>query len=175
MRHPPVFDPQRHHRRSIRKRHHDYASPGRYFVTFCTKERHPWFGTIAEGRAILNANGRIAYDHWHDIPGHYGHVKVHAFTVMPDHVHGIIELTARPPRTAVPVAAGQRPLGPAPGSLGAIVGSYRAGVVREMNRDRQVPVRGLWQRGYHDIIILNDRMMERITGYIQRHPAMVLP
>jgi hypothetical protein len=62
-----------------------------------------------------------------------------------------------------------------PGSLGAIVGSYRAGVVREMNRTLDSPVSALWQRGYHDIILLNDRMIDRVTAYIERHPKMILP
>ena len=172
---PRTFDPERHHRRSIRKRTHDYTSPGLYFVTFCTQDRQPWFGTTTNGRVVMNANGRIAHEHWRGIPGHYAHVEVHAFTIMPDHFHGVIELTDRPRRTGIQPSARQRPLGPVPGSLGAIVGSYRAGVVREMNRMRSSPVHGLWQRGYHDIIILTDQMLERINGYIRRHPTMVLP
>jgi len=56
--------------------------------------------------------------------------------------------------------------------LGAVVGSYRAGVVREMNLTRPYIIRGLWQRGYHDIIIRDQRMTDRITGYIARHPRM---
>ena len=170
-----AYDPERHHRRSIRKRNHDYTSPGLYFVTFCTKDRKPWFGDLVDGKVFLNANGRIAYEHWYRMPGHHGHVNAHTFTIMPDHVHGVIELTDRPARKGVPPSLGQRPLGPAPGSLGAIIGSYRAGVVRDMNRSRATPVHSLWQRGYHDIIILNDRILERINGYILRHPTMVLP
>jgi REP element-mobilizing transposase RayT len=171
----PIFDHERHDRRSIRKRDHDYASPGLYFVTFCTKERHPWFGKVVDGKAWLNANGLIAYDHWHSIPGHYGHVEVRGFTIMPDHIHGIVELTHRPSTRTLELERGQRPTGPTPGSLGAIVGSYRAGLVREMNRVRRAPIRGLWQRGYHDVILRDDRMLAHITSYIQRHPAMLLP
>jgi REP element-mobilizing transposase RayT len=170
---PPIFDPQRHHRRSIRKRGYHYTSPGLYFVTFCTRERHGWFGKVAEGRMILNANGRTAYDHWLAIPSHYGHVAVHTFTIMPDHVHGIIELTLRPPGSIAGDAPGG-PAGPPKGSLGAIVGAYRAGVIREMNRIRPYNLRGVWQRGYHDIIIQNGRMSRRIQDYIARHPAMVI-
>lgn len=172
---PPVFDPARHHRRSIRKRTHDYTSPGLYFVTFCTNDRHPWFGKLINAKVELNVNGCIAHDHWNGIPGHYAHVEVHAFTIMPDHIHGIIELTGRPRYQPPVLAKGVRPQGPPSGSLGAIVGSYRAGVVREMNRVRTYAIRNLWQRGYHDIIILNDRMRERMTGYIRRHPGMILP
>lgn len=172
---PPVFDPDRHHRRSIRKRSHDYTSPGLYFVTFCTKDRHGWFGKVVAGRMILNTIGNIAHDHWHAISGHHAHVEVRTFTIMPDHIHGIIELTDWPRDVGTQQATGGSPMGPAPGSLGAIVGSYRAGIVREMNRIRPVPIRGLWQRGYHDIIIRNDRMSQRMVDYIHRHPTMALP
>lgn len=169
---PPVFDPARHDRRSMRLRTHDYASPGLYFVTFCTRHRHPWFGDLVAGEVRLNANGRTAFDHWLAIPGHYDHVAVHRFVIMPDHVHGLIELTARPQRSSVQ-RSGPRPAGPAPGSLGAVVGSFRAGVVREMNWIRPYVIRGLWQRGYHDIIIRDQRMTDRITAYIARHPRMI--
>ena len=170
-----IFDPDRHHRRSIRKRTHDYTLPGLYFVTFCTHDRQPLFGKIVDSSMVMNANGRIAHEHWHGIPGHYGHVEVHTFTIMPDHVHGVIELTDESCRTGIHPSGRQRPLGPAPGSLGSIIGSYRAGVAREMNRIWPAPIRRPWQRGYYDIIILNDRMLERINGYIRRHPTMVLP
>jgi REP element-mobilizing transposase RayT len=172
---PPIFDRERHDRRSIRKRDHDYTSQGLYFVTFCTNERHPWFGKVVDGKALLNANGFIAYEHWHAIKEHYLHVEVREFTIMPDHIHGIVELKERPPERPVAPVNDQRPSGPMPGSLGAIVGSYRAGIVRDMNRVRRTPIRGLWQRGYHDVIIRDDRMLAHITSYIQRHPAMVLP
>jgi putative transposase len=170
---PPVFDPQRHHRRSIRKRGYDYTTPGLYFVTFCTRERHGWFGKITEGQMILNANGLTAHDHWLAIPSHYGHVAAHMFTIMPDHVHGIIELTHRPLGSTVAVTS-HGPNGPVKGSLGAIVGSFRAGVIREMNRSRPYTLWGVWQRGYHDIIIQNDRMLGHMRDYIARHPVMVI-
>ncbi|MFM7909799.1 MAG: transposase, partial [Microcystis sp.] len=31
-----TFDPEKHHRRSIRLRNYDYSQPGAYFVTICT-------------------------------------------------------------------------------------------------------------------------------------------
>lgn len=170
---PPVFDAARHHRRSIRKRGYDYTTPGLYFVTFCTKERHGWFGKILEDKMILNANGRTAHEHWSAIPSYYQHVAVGAFVIMPDHVHGIVELTQRPWGSSISVVS-DGPHGLVKGSLGAIVGAYRAGVIREMNRIRSYNLRGVWQRGYHDIIVQNDRVLRRMQEYIARHPAMVV-
>ena len=171
----PRFDPARHHRRSIRKRTHDYTSPGLYFVTFCTHVRFPLFGHLVQEHVELNELGCIAYDHWNAIPGHYAHVALHAFTIMPDHIHGIIELLPGDRSHHRTVADGQRPLGPVAGSLGAIIGSYRAGVSREVGRKAARSIPRFWQRGYHDIIIQNLVMQERITRYILRHPTMLLP
>lgn len=166
----PHFDPERHHRRSIRRRGHDYATPGPYFVTFCARERWPHFGRAVQGATELNALGRIAHEEWLRIPQRHVHVRLHAFVVMPDHIHGIIELIGRP----LPPHGALRN-GPAPGSLGAIIGSYRAGVTRVFNATRDRPVHDLWQRGYYDIIIRDRRTLDRVTAYIERHPRMVMP
>ena len=40
------FDPQKHHRRSIRIKEYDYAQPGGYFVTIVTYQRNCIFGNI---------------------------------------------------------------------------------------------------------------------------------
>lgn len=47
------YDPNRHHRRSIRLKGYDYTQPGAYFVTVCTHQRenlfdHPPFREVAK-------------------------------------------------------------------------------------------------------------------------------
>ena len=44
------YDPNIHHRRSIRLPQYDYAQPGAYFVTICTHERECVLGDIVHGR-----------------------------------------------------------------------------------------------------------------------------
>jgi hypothetical protein len=46
----PKFDPQQHHRRSIRLKGYDYTEPGAYFVTIVTYRRDPLFGKIEKRR-----------------------------------------------------------------------------------------------------------------------------
>src|SRR6185312_7959509 len=84
------FDPERHHRKSIRLRGYDYASPGAYFVTIVTQDRACLFGEISRGRMHLNAAGMAAQTVWAAIPVHFPRVRLDAFVVMPNHVHGII-------------------------------------------------------------------------------------
>lgn len=121
---------------------------------------------------VMNEIGRTVRDQWLNIPFHYKHVALDAFTIMPDHIHGIIELTRRPD-PAENSAIRRHTSGPAKGSLGAIIGSYRAGVVRRMNLFRDTRIHHLWQRGYHDVIIRDARSLQHMREYIERHPQMV--
>lgn len=51
------FDPDRHHRRSIRLRGYDYSQVGAYFVTVCMHNRECLFGQIVDGEMLLNELG----------------------------------------------------------------------------------------------------------------------
>jgi len=44
-----AYDPEKHHRRSIRLSGYDYAQPGAYFVTICTHDRACLFGEVVDG------------------------------------------------------------------------------------------------------------------------------
>ncbi|HMD80460.1 MAG TPA: hypothetical protein VKE92_04070, partial [Anaerolineales bacterium] len=54
------FDPQKHHRRSIRLKGYDYSSEGAYYVTIVTYQRDCLFGEILNKEMILNDFGKIA-------------------------------------------------------------------------------------------------------------------
>lgn len=53
------FNPEVHHRRSIRLRDYDYARAEAYFVTFCAFQRAGLFGEVVDGKVWLNDAGRI--------------------------------------------------------------------------------------------------------------------
>jgi hypothetical protein len=53
------YDPEKHHRRSIRLKEYDYAQPGAYFVTICTQNRECMYGEIVDGEMRLNDAGRM--------------------------------------------------------------------------------------------------------------------
>ncbi len=90
------YNPQRHHRRSIRLKGYDYTSPGAYFVTICTQDHVCTFGEVVEGDMRLNPYGRVVNTYWSRIPRHFPHVTLDAWAVMPNHVHGIIVITDAP-------------------------------------------------------------------------------
>ena len=90
-----TYDPQRHHRRSIRLKGYDYTQPAAYFITICTQGRECLFGEIVDGEMHLNEAGQIVVQTWQDLPNHVSNVQLDAFVVMPNHVHGIIIITER--------------------------------------------------------------------------------
>ena len=72
----------------------DYAAPGWYFVTVCTRGRACFFGRVAERRMHLSRIGEIAHQYWEDIPNHSANAGLDAFVIMPNHVHGIVRINA---------------------------------------------------------------------------------
>ena len=86
------YDPQKHHRESIRLKGYDYSQPGGYFVTIVAQNRDCLFGEIVEGEMRLSRAGRIVQQAWMDLPNHYAAVVLDEFVIMPNHVHGVIVL-----------------------------------------------------------------------------------
>jgi REP element-mobilizing transposase RayT len=85
-----AYDPERHHRRSIRLQGYDYAQPGGYFVTICTRNRTCLFGDVVAGQVQLSDAGRAVEACWRAIPDHFPDAALDAVVIMPNHVHGII-------------------------------------------------------------------------------------
>lgn len=86
-----TYNPAIHHRRSIRLKGYDYTQAGLYFITICTQDRERLFGKIVNRKMILSDAGLMVETVWNEIPQYYIDFDIHAFIVMPDHIHGIIE------------------------------------------------------------------------------------
>ncbi len=71
---------------------YDYSQNGMYFITICTKNREEFCGKIEDGKMILSDTGRIMEKFWLEIPAHFSFVVLDVFQIMPNHVHGIIEI-----------------------------------------------------------------------------------
>jgi len=70
----------------------DYARMGYYFVTICTKEKEEILGKISGESMVLNDRGCIVKECWLALPDHYCCCRLHEFVIMPNHMHGIIEI-----------------------------------------------------------------------------------
>ena len=165
-----------HPRRSLRLPAYDYAQAGAYFVTVCTHGRQCLFGDVADGAMVLNDVGKVAQEAWENIPTHFPHVETDAWTVMPNHVHGVIVI-ARPNVEVPPIggATHASPLhhrsGPPKHSIGAIVGAYESAVSNRLNATRGTPGARVWQRNYYEHVIRNEADLHRIRQYIADNPG----
>lgn len=177
------YDPERHHRRSIRVKGYDYAQAGAYFVTVCTQGRQCLFGDVAAGEMRLNEFGQIVLDCWLDLPRHYPHVALDAFVVMPNHVHAVVMLIDdvegvvgagfKPAPTANAAAdAGMEKPGKQRHGLPEVVRAFKTFSARRVNALRASPGLPLWQRNYYEHIIRNDAALDRIRAYIAANPAV---
>lgn len=178
------FDPDRHHRRSIRLQGYDYSQAGAYFVTICTQDRECLFGEVVTGQVHLSKIGRLVTDCWHAIPQHFRHVVSDEFVVMPNHIHGIIVI-AEDARVGVQYIEPLQieplqiePLHGKPGrhayqhvipkSVGSIVRSYKAAVTRFANENERESI--IWQRNYYEHVIRHERALNAIREYIRNDP-----
>jgi len=145
----------------------DYAGPGWYFVTCVIWQRRPFLAELRSGQSYPTLAGEIVADAWQAIPDHFPGVHLDAFVVMPDHVHGIVRVDARddphrrPPRVS----------GTPPRSLGAIIGSWKSASSRGIHRNCAAAPPRIWQRNYHEWVVRNEAMLERVRRYIARNPS----
>ncbi|MCF6265894.1 MAG: hypothetical protein L3J57_05005 [Desulfuromusa sp.] len=153
------FDPDIHHRRSIRLPDYDYSSAGAYFITICTFERECLFGEAVNGEMWLNDAGQIVQDAWQQIVTHFTGVDIDQFVVMPNHFHGIITTVGagfpRPDPQGFEKQGGETPpLRRA--TLGQIVGYFKYQSTKHINQLRDNPGVPVWQRNYYERVIRND-------------------
>ena len=70
----------------------DYSSEKNYFVTICVDKHQKYFGGIYNGVMCVNRLGSIISRQWEWLQKRYPYIKSHAFIVMPNHVHAIVEI-----------------------------------------------------------------------------------
>jgi putative transposase len=180
------FDPQKHHRHSIRLQGYDYSQPGAYFITICTYHRECRFGEIIDGSMQLNICGKIIQACWDNLSCHFKFVVLDTFVIMPNHVHGIIVLNKEATfnqgeafpqdfihqpqsycRNASPL---QRPNGTKQRSLGAIIQNFKSISTRKINQINRSPGTPVWQRDYYEHIIRDEKALRACQQYIIENP-----
>ncbi len=183
---PSRFNPDKHHRRSIRLKGYDYASPDAYFVTILTRDRECLFDNLVFRR--------VAEYNWQHILRHFANVVLDEWVVMPNHLHGIIVIAIDRrkgeafAKTLSSIAQGRimpakislaqevanaSPLptcGAPPGALGAIVGNFKSITTRRINSIRKTSGVTIWHRNYYEHIIRNQKELRLIHEYIAANP-----
>lgn len=199
-----AYNPNIHHRKSIRLKGYDYSQAGLYFITICVQDRKCLFGKIEEienvgvenfqplqPEMILNDAGKIANECWLDIPTHFPNAVLHEHIVMPNHVHGIIELKfvgvgnvevadlTVGAENFLPQPTPNEPLRNQfqkmiPHSIGSIVKGFKIGVTKWFRNnpleDENFKSQRIWQRNYYEHIIRDEQSYQRISEYIINNP-----
>ncbi len=187
-----------------RSQHHDYYGRGIYLVTLCTEGRQPLLGSLtgnSPGEAAIEptALGREVLRCWQKIPAIQRQIaeKKAAKTgqpcerditlldcqLMPDHFHGIIFV-----RKDMDVA------------LGEVIRGFMVGCTRAFNgvspqvcgapdqgvpavpcsadsrgeSGRSAPLRPLWEKGYHDRLLLHEGQLQNMIDYVRDNPRRLM-
>ncbi|MBI5063165.1 MAG: transposase [Desulfatitalea sp.] len=179
------YDPDRHRRRSIRLHGYDYSKAGAYFITVCTRRRLCLLGDIIDGEMRLNDAGKTVHTVWESLPEHYPNVKLDAFVIMPNHMHGIVWLVGAgfkpaptkpaPTKPAITRPAITKPAGTTPAAkkhgLSEIVRDFKTFSARQINSIYNTAGTSFWQRNYYEHIIRDEESMNRIREYVSGNPA----
>ena len=164
--------------KQMRLSQYDYSQPGYYFVTICAKNHKYCFGNVANGCAYqqpeieLSEIGKIAKQCWLEIPKHFPDTNLDEHIIMPNHLHGIIEIM-----DAIAIV-GDRHACPLQSQsvkrqyqkLPIIIGSFKSAVTKQINQN-QNNVSFAWQKSYYDHIIRNEKSLQKIREYIVNNPA----
>lgn len=184
------YDPQKHHRHSIRLKGYDYSQAGLYFITICVQHRLCLLGDITVGAIPcgcpneingtgfigsidfidrgrpqgsplrLNDAGKMVEHEWLNLPDRFPNIQLHEFVVMPNHFHAILQICEKGNIT-----------------VGNIVGAFQSIVTVEYThgvkqQDWQPFPGKLWQRDYWEHIIRNQREYDNIANYILNNPFL---
>ena len=171
------YDPESHHRHSIRLKGYDYSQAGAYFVTICTHNKACVFGDVVDGEMRLNEYGAIVKDEWLRTDTLRENVVIDEYIIMPNHIHGIVIImgdgrgTLQRASTG-PIRATHRVAPTARGlisnSIGAIIGQFKSIVTKDV---RKMGFRYFkWQRNYYEHVIRNEDKLNRTREYVLNNP-----
>ncbi len=160
-------------RKANRLKDYHYSQAGCYFVTICTKDKVNHFGSIRNDKMILNNIGKIAYNNWQNIKNHFDNVELDVFVIMPNHIHGIVNIIEPDYRINPIEDAHMRPniktlQSRTKMALSKIIQQYKSSVTRDVNA-RYKNYFG-WQRSFYEHIIRNDKSFYNIQEYIYYNP-----
>lgn len=119
---------------------------------------------------ILNQCGEIAIRHWLGIPIHFVGIILDAFVVMPNHIHGIIQIiniNTVGNRHACSLQY-DHSIRRQNQKLPVVIGAFKSAVSKSV---RTIPEfnKFQWQKSFHDRIIRNDQSLDKIRQYITKN------
>ncbi len=192
------YNPDKHHRRSIRLKGHNYSASGTYFIIICVFQRECLFGEVVSGEMNLNQFGQLVASHWQNLAQHHSTLNVDKFVIMPNHIHGILILKDGQAKhnefvgagLADPPVATHNASSPKPAlllqnvaplssknvattqrySISEIIRGFKTFSARRINQIRRSPGVPVWQRNYYEHIIRDETASSTIRRYVANNP-----
>jgi REP element-mobilizing transposase RayT len=164
-------------RKQLRLPNFDYTNERPYFVTIVTQNRTCLFGRIIDGKMILNDAGKMVNTVCEEIQNFLSSVRISPYQIMPNHFHAIILIDFdhlagvdyRVCLKEIQETSNDRI------SLSSVVKRFKSLTTRRyidgvnefnwMRFDKH-----LWQRGFYEHIIRNEKDYEAIVDYIEMNP-----
>jgi len=138
---------------------YDYSAPNAYFITICTKNRCNLFwkdvGAINDRpeNVPLTDLGLVVRQRIHEIPRHYPSITVDHAVVMPNHIHLLLQIHTD--------ANGRSMIAP---TVSTVVRLMKGAISKQAG----FPV---WQKGFFDHVIRNEKDYQEIWKYIESNPG----
>lgn len=169
---------------SLRLQNYDYSQPGMYFVTICAKDRQSLFthpmGTNLKAdvgadlcvrpnnnndnnnnHIQLNDVGLFVKHWWYELPNKFPTIKIDEYVIMPNHVHGIIDIAETGTHIGAP--------------LHRVVQWFKTMTSNDYFKyikQNGLPETGkLWQRNYYEHVIRNEIDLNYTREYIVNNPT----
>ena len=148
-------------RKTIRLKDYDYSQDGCYFITICTHERKNLLcGDVQKYTDVTIQIENSLFD----IASMYRNVYLDQHIIMPNHLHAIIVLNKM--CLQIPLTGGQKDL-----PLQEIIRRFKSFTTYQYNKSNNTKGKILWQRGYYDHIIRNEKELQEIRKYIIENPV----
>lgn len=136
-------------RKSARLANYDYATPGFYFVTVCCQHRQHHLGWIDDSGWHPKEHADEVCSLWLSLPQRFTGLLLHSWCIMPNHFHGLVELTCQTQAQQVKLHDPIRVFKPLSSKL--------------------FSPQKLWQRGFYDHVIRSELDFLRISEYIKNN------
>ncbi len=183
------YNPDIHHRHSIRLKGYDYSKEGLYFITICTQNMEHIFGEIIDGKMILNNAGKMINKIYNELEKIFPNIKLHEYIIMPNHFHCIIEIVVvgadsisarvlsdlHNNSNDKPKTRGDMESPPTITTIPNIIQTFKRYTTIEyikMVKQNILPPfdKRIWQRNYYEHIIRNEETYLKISNYIINNP-----
>jgi putative transposase len=160
----------------------DYGRNGIYYITICTSGRKCYFGDIVDKMVRLSNSGMLADRYWLEIPDYFHYVKPDQYIIMPNHIHGILEIYKykRDAIHRVSTVDNHQDRNKEKGgitgtnnpmlydNLSRVIRWYKGRVTHEIRKYRKD---FYWQSGFYDSIIRDANALKNIRIYIKNNPG----